>query len=167
MMHNKYKSAFGHVAPSESSVERIFDMTKKKRLNLKPLLVAAIITALSVVTFVSVNAATDGAVVKEVKQAVQTVRVFVNGEEMEIDPEEFSYAYSKDIVAGEEIDHFEIEVANGKITFDVEPDGASTIMEFREEEGAEGEPISEFRAIVNNGEGEIELNVPTTSVVEE
>ncbi len=74
MMNEKYKSAFSLVAPSDDSVERIFTMTEKKKINLKPLLLVAVISALLAASVITANATTDGAV-------LDAVQNFVGGEE--------------------------------------------------------------------------------------
>lgn len=45
-MNKKYKSAFSFVAPSNESIERIYNMTRKKRISYKPLLTAAMAIAI-------------------------------------------------------------------------------------------------------------------------
>ncbi len=110
-MNKKYKSAFSHICPSEKSVERIFDMTEKKKIKLRPLLVAAAIVALLAVSVVSANAATDGAVVEDVIEAVNFLK---NGKEKA--PEDFNYEHSKETVNGEDADcySFDITKINGE-----------------------------------------------------
>ncbi len=63
-MNNKYKSAFSLVAPSEKSVERIFAMTEKKKINFKPLLAIAVISTLLLASLVTANAMSGGSVLK-------------------------------------------------------------------------------------------------------
>ncbi len=101
-MNKKYKSAFNAVCPSESSVERIFDMTKSKKIGLKPLLVVAVICSLMVVSLVSANAATDGMILEETEKIVENIKVFINGKEASAD--DIGYNYSSEVIDGTNVD---------------------------------------------------------------
>ncbi len=96
MNRTDYKSAFSQIRPSDSSIERIMEMTNKKHhTNVKRLAVCIAVVALILCTLgVVANAATDGAVTEaiaetasQVVEAAQTfskkIHVFVNGERVE------------------------------------------------------------------------------------
>ncbi len=129
-MNEKYKSAFSVVCPSESSVERIFDMTKKKKVTFKPLLIAAIVTTLMAVSVVCANAATDGAIVEKAEQvvenAVQSFKVLINGKEALA--ENVEYTHSTEMKDGAEFEchNFDIVGENGgnyNVDVEVKDDG--------------------------------------------
>lgn len=159
-MHEKYKSAFRNVAPSEISVERILTMTKKKKFRFKPLVIAAVILALTVASIISVNAATDGAIVEKVEQVVHNVKVLINGEEKS--PDDIKYEYRSEITDNKKIEHYGFEIDDGSyVEFALENNGdGSGVGGVAINQDGE---IDEFKATVNDGSGEIELNVPTTS----
>lgn len=166
-MDEKYKAAFGGVVPSEGSVERILAMTKSKRkVSFRPFLIAAVIIALSLVSLVTVNAATDGSVVEKLEEAVQSVRVFIDGKEKS--PDDVEYDYSKKVVDGKEVDHYGFKLDDGDyVEFDVESDGrwAAVLHAGDAVVGEEDGTQHQFKAQVSNGNGEIELNAPTTAVL--
>ncbi len=162
-MHKQYKEAFSVVVPSESSVERIFDMTKKRKFNLRPFLIAAVIMTFLAVSMVSANAATDGAIAEGIDKAIESVKILINGEEKT--PEEVGYEYREETVDGEVIKHygFEFEGENGGADFGVEfavSDDSVGIGSYGEV-GADG-----FNAKFQVDDKEIELNVPTTALAE-
>ncbi len=161
-MHKQYKEAFSFVVPSESSVERIFDMTKKRKFNLRPFLIAAVIMTFLAVSMVSANAATDGAIAEGIDRAIESVKILINGEEKT--PEEVGYEYREETVDGEVIKHygFEFEGENGEksgVEFAVSDDGVG--IGSYGEVGADG-----FNAKFQVDGKEIELNVPTTALAE-
>ncbi len=101
-MNKKYKEAFSHVSPGDESIERIFNMTKKKRINLKPLLIAAVIMALMVCSAFATNAATDG-------EVFESLKVFFNGKE--ISPEDLNCSVETEFDEdGTEIKHYKFEI---------------------------------------------------------
>lgn len=150
-MNKKYKSAFSHVAPDNKSIERIFDMTEKKKLKFKPLLVAAVVIALLVSCMVSANAITDGAV-------FDRIIVFINGTEKS--QEDISYSYHTEINdKGEEEKYYNFEVIdeNGEksgVQFKVENDGVAIGGNYSYDEG--------FKAEIYQGDEKTELYIPTT-----
>ncbi len=173
-MNEKYKSAFSEINPSQASVERIFDMTKSKKVTFKPFLIAAIVTTLMAVSLVSANAATDGAIVEKAEQvvenAVQSFKVLINGEEVSL--EDVDYEHSAEVVDGETIDHYSFKLddengIDGNISFDVARDGiginGSGFESFKAENGQFG---FEAEVIDENGD-KVELNVPTTRAATE
>ncbi len=127
-MNKKYKDAFNAVCPSESSVERIFDMTKNKKVTFKPLLVAAIISTLMVVSLVSANAATDGALVEEAEKVVENIKVFINGKE--VSSEDIGYEHSTD-ADGKVVDRYSLDFGengeDGYVEFSVDG-GEDTVI---------------------------------------
>ncbi len=166
MMNKKYKSAFETVCPSESSVERIFDMTKNKKLTFKPFLIAAIITILASVSLISVNAATDGAIEKKAEEIVESIKIFIGGEEVQ--PEDVEYEQSSEIIDGKQVNSYSFDVSqdgtNGRLSFIVSEDS----MEFdMDTEGFVSvvmqNSVNSFSAEVVNENGEIiEFQIPTT-----
>ncbi len=167
-MNKKYKSAFSVVCPSESSVERIFDMTKKRKITYKPFLIAAIITTLMAVSLVTANAATDGALVEKaeevVENAVQSVKVLINGEEVNLD--DVDYEHSSEVVDGVTIDHYSFELGenekDGYVTFDFARDGVEINGDGFESFKAENGQFGFAAEVINENGDKVELNVPTT-----
>lgn len=89
MNKTEYKEAFSKVHPSDETVERIMDMTnRKKNKSFKRVLITALVI-ISLVCSVGViaNAATDGAVSEAVSEAVENISnkviVLINGEKTE------------------------------------------------------------------------------------
>lgn len=60
------------------------EVTVMKMSKLKKLAIAGAIAAVSVVSFTTVNAATDGAVMDKITETIQNVRLKINGEEVEV-----------------------------------------------------------------------------------
>lgn len=56
-------------------------ITMTKKTKIRPLIIAAAITATAAVSIISVNAATDGAITDAVADTVTKVKCFINGEE--------------------------------------------------------------------------------------
>lgn len=84
----QYNDAFSKVHPSDKTLERIFDMTKKKHnVTLKTLAIVMALIAVLCSFSIAANAATDGAIKDAVSEAAETVsrkiNVLVNGEETE------------------------------------------------------------------------------------
>ncbi len=167
MMNKKYKSAFETVCPSESSVERIFDMTKNKKLTFKPFFIAAIITILASVSLVSVNAATDGALTKKAEEIVENIKIFIDGEELQL--EDMEYEQSSEIIDGKQVNSYSFDVSQdgtkGRLSFITSED--SIEFDFDTEGYVSDEmqsSINSFYAKVVNENGEIiEFQIPTTS----
>lgn len=63
MLRDNYKKAFSQINPSEETIERIFEMTEKKRLKRihKGLIIAVALIAVLLCGSLTANAATDGA----------------------------------------------------------------------------------------------------------
>lgn len=156
-MNQKYKSAFSNVAPSEASVERIINMTKKKRANFKPLIIAAIIAALTLASAISVNAATNGAIVDKVENVVRSVKVFINGEEK--DAYDIKYEHRSENFESQPRDYYRFELdGDSYVEFDLDNSGASVNANIE---------YDNFEATVNEDGKEIELYIPTAKAAEE
>lgn len=63
MLRDNYKKAFSQINPSEETIERIFEMTEKKRIKRihKGLIIAIALIAVLLCGSLTANAATDGA----------------------------------------------------------------------------------------------------------
>lgn len=76
MNKDYYKSTFSKLHPSDLTVERIFDMSEKKPIRFckKSIIALAVILSIFLATCICADAATDGALRKEMK-------TILNGEE--------------------------------------------------------------------------------------
>ena len=84
MLRDNYKKAFSQINPSEATIERIFEMTEKKRSKKirKGLIIAIALVATLVCGALTANAATDGALFEDI------ARIMV-GEEVAISFKEY------------------------------------------------------------------------------
>ncbi len=152
-MNNKYKTAFKHVTPDKKCIERIFDMTEKKKMKFRPLLITAVIIALLVSCILSANAITDGAVFEK-------IIVFINGNEK--NQEDVSYNYHTEINdKGETEKHYKFEITGengekGELEFKMNKNGVviNSGGNYGFNEG--------FKAEIYQDEEKTELYVPTT-----
>lgn len=109
MNKTDYKHTFSKIHPSDETVERIMDMTNKKRFTKGKSIIAcmAAIALLICTMGVIANAATDGAVTQTIADAAESlskkVYVFVNGEktEAELTVEEHTDADGNSYYTGE------------------------------------------------------------------
>ncbi len=173
-MNKKYKEAFSNVSPSEKSVERIFEMTQKKKISLKPLLIAAIVIATSAVCLVSANAATDGAVVEQAEKIVNSIKVFINGEEAHED--EVQYTHNTKVKDGKAVECHEFDIVNDggekcNISVGVADDGNAIYVSAGGDFNADLEIGVDggYFVIDALGDGEkekIKIDLPTTSAAE-
>lgn len=163
MNRTDYKSAFSQIRPSDSSIERIMEMTNKKHhTNVKRLVACIAAVALIICTLgVVANAATDGAVTEaiaetasQVVEAAQTfskkIHVFVNGEriEAEVKVEEHTGNDGETYYSGE--------------VYVTDPnDGEYTRLEFEfdDSEGDIGFGAGKIDVIINDS---LEAAIPTT-----
>ncbi len=162
-MNKKYKSAFNAVCPSESSVERIFDMTKNRKVGLRLLIAVAVVSVLMVVSLVSVNAATDGMIVEEAEKLVENIRVFINGEEASA--EDIGYTHSSEVVDGENVDRHSFDFDDaGYASFKVAEDELNIIDgnfdSVMIENGEDG-----FRAKIVKGDNTVDVAVDNDGTV--
>ncbi len=163
MNKTEYVAAFSKVHPSDEAVERIMDMTnRKKNKSFRRLLITAVVI-ISLVCSVGViaNAATDGAVGEAISEAVEVVTnkviVLINGEktEQEIILEE---GVGKD---GEPYYMGEISVTSPEgetesvIEFELDGSGAAI--------GIGGSAAEDIDAVIAD---EFKLYIPTTAVAE-
>ncbi len=160
-MNKRYKKAFSHIVPSDSSIERIFDMTKKRKINAKPLLIAAVIASLLAGSMVSANAMTDGKVLetaKDIVEEIKQVKVFVNGEEAEPERVEFE--------AEEVTDYDGNKMQEYRIKYEDENGCCSYLIVGESDDGASfdssGESIEKFE--IQHKDKTVEICVPTTAV---
>lgn len=79
------------------------EVTVMKMSKLKKLAIAGAVAAVSVVSFTTVNAATDGAVMDKITETITNVRIKINGEEVEVP------AVVKEV--GDDYVEFEVEVS--------------------------------------------------------
>ncbi len=167
MMNKKYKNAFSLVAPSDESIERIFDMTERKRkISFKPLLVAAIVIIASVGGLFTANAATDGEVFEAIEQSevVKKLVVYINGQKAELNEDQYEY-HTEVGEDGKTIERIEFGVTDEygdhgfEIAYEISDDGVGI--------GASGEIPGEFKIIHGEGEDAQELYIPTTALNED
>lgn len=87
MNKNDYKKAMSGVHPSEQAVERIMDMTNsKKRKGFKKGLIAVLVVmAVLFCSGLTANAATDGAVAQTISEGINSIKLKINGKEVEAD----------------------------------------------------------------------------------
>lgn len=79
------------------------EVTVMKMSKFKKLAIAAAVAAVSVVSFTTVNAATDGAVMDKITETITNVRIKINGEEVEVP------AVVKEV--GDDYVEFEVEIS--------------------------------------------------------
>lgn len=79
------------------------EVTVMKMSKLKKLAIAGAVAAVSIVSFTTVNAATDGAVMDKITETITNVRIKINGEEVEVP------AVVKEV--GDDYVEFEVEVS--------------------------------------------------------
>lgn len=163
MNRTDYKSAFSKIRPSDSSIERIMEMTNKKHHTTVKRLVACIAAVALIICTLGVvaNAATDGAVTEaiaetasQVVEAAETfsrkIHVFVNGErvEAEVKVEEYTGDDGETYYSGE------------VYVTDPDSDTYSRIeFDFDDSEGDIGFGAGEIDVIINDSE---EAAIPTT-----
>lgn len=117
-MNNNYKRTFSQIRPSDETIERIFEMTKKKnkRIKCKGLLVAVACLAALLCGTLTANAATDGAL-------FEGINLIVNGENVNL----VDYIKSHDKYVTEdgtvvETYEFELDDEDGQISFETTDD---------------------------------------------
>lgn len=79
MLRDNYKMTFSQISPSEETIERIFEMTEKKRFKgiRKGLIIAIALAAALLCGALTANAATDGALFEGIGH-------IINGEEIDL-----------------------------------------------------------------------------------
>ena len=174
MNRTDYKSAFSKIRPSDSSIERIMEMTNKKHhTNVKRLVACIVAVALIICTLgVVANAATDGAVGEAISDAAEKftkkVHVFVNGEAVDFDVnvEEHTGEDGETYYVGE----ISVTEPNGdsysKIEFEIdgsEGDGDIGFGTVIINDKSESSEAAEVDLILNDSE---EAHIPTTAVAE-
>lgn len=90
MNETYYKNTFSKLHPSDVTVERIFDMSEKKQIRFckKGIIALIVILSIFLATCICADAATDGALRKEVKN-------ILNGEG-KINPAEYDYVAKRE-----------------------------------------------------------------------
>lgn len=150
MNSDNYKKAFSNIRPSDERLERIFDMTEKKKRarGVKKGLIAvmAVIVAL-MCGALTANAATDGAL-------FDGVRLIINGEEVSIsDYLPVIRSYIND--DGEVVDEYTFALPEGEDSISLEevadsvPEGNATISVETESEGETESTTSNVNYEVN------------------
>lgn len=140
MNSDNYKKAFSNIRPSDERLERIFDMTEKKKKvrGLKKGLIAVMAVIIALMCgALTANAATDGALFDGVK-------LIMNGEEVKIsDYLKEHRSYTAD--DGTVVDEYKFDLPEGAGSLSIEDIDNSAELEFAGE--------------VENGEGELELSI--------
>ena len=79
MLRDNYKKAFSQINPSEETIEKIFEMTEKKRSKKirKGLIIAVALVATLLCGAFTANAATDGAL-------FEGIGLIINGQEVDL-----------------------------------------------------------------------------------
>lgn len=136
MNSDNYKKAFSNIRPSDERLERIFDMTEKKKKvrGVKKGLIAVMAVIIALMCgALTANAATDGAFFDGVK-------LILNGEEVNIsDYLKVHRSYTKD--DGEVVDEYTFAVPEGEGSISLEeiadslPEGDAAITIETEAEG--------------------------------
>lgn len=163
MNKTEYKEAFSKVHPSDEAVERIMDMTnRKKNKSLKRMLITALVI-ISLICSVGViaNAATDGAISEAVSEVVENVSkkviVLINGEKTE---QEITLVEG---VGKDGEPHYKGEISvtspegETESVIEFELDGSGTAI------GIGGSAAEDIDAVIAD---EFKLFIPTTAVVE-
>lgn len=174
MNRTDYKSAFSQIRPSDSSIERIMEMTNKKhRTNVKRLVACIAAVALIICTLgVIANAATDGAVSEVISDAAEKltkkIHVFVNGDAVDFDVnveeqtgEDGETYYVGEITVtepnGDHYSKIEFEIDGSDTDGDI---GFGTVII---NDKSESSQAAEIDVILNNS---IEAHIPTTAAAE-
>lgn len=128
MNSDNYKKAFSNIRPSDERLERIFDMTEKKKRvrGVKKGLIAVMAVIIALMCGVlTANAATDGAI-------FDGVRLIINGEEVNFsDYLKVHRSYIKD--DGEVVDEYSFVLPEGSDSVSLEgivddlPEGDATV----------------------------------------
>lgn len=88
MNSDNYKKAFSNIRPSDESLERIFDMTEKKKRARgfkKGLIVVIAVLSVLMCGALTANAATDGAIAQTISEGINSIKLIINGKEVETD----------------------------------------------------------------------------------
>lgn len=87
-------------------------ITMKKNIRIKPLIIAAAIAAATTVSMITVNAATDG-------QLVEKIRLFINGEELDIDSSNLKTGVDEN---GDQYYELQVEEGDSEVSIELEED---------------------------------------------
>lgn len=87
-------------------------ITMKKNRRIKPLIIAAAIAAATTVSMITVNAATDG-------QLVEKIRLFINGEELDIDSSNIKTGVDEN---GDQYYELQVEEGDSEVSIELEED---------------------------------------------
>lgn len=149
------------VRPSEYTVERIMEMTesKKRRGFRKGLVAVLVVLSVILCTGITANAASDGEVADAISDAVNSIKLRINGKEVQLD--EDSVRKEKYVnEEGKTVYQYNISIP------DDDADGDATV----EYEIVEDEDGVEFGASASGIDGDVSIETddfvePTTSVV--
>lgn len=135
MNKTEYKKAFSQIQPSDEVVERILEMSEKKKLmpKTKTLLVAIAVIAVLVCATFSVNAATDGAVASYVTEKASQVlpenisnifNIVINGKKVDVDTDKITHE-TLSTPDGVQYEHYEYNDNDMMIRVDSYDDSAN------------------------------------------
>ena len=153
MSRSEYISAMSGIQPSEQTIERIMDMTNKRKITgfRKGLIGVLVVLAILACGGLTANAATDGAVARAIDTGIKHIKVIIDGRELD----ESEYAtvereYVND--EGETVKEYEVAL----------PDGAGVKYEIvADEDGVEWNKESSGEEVIIQTE---DFNEPTTAV---
>lgn len=123
MLRDNYKKAFSQINPSEETIERIFEMTEKKRLKRMPkgLIIAIALVATLLFGALTANAATNGAL-------FDGISLIMNSEEVNLKDYIIYYNPSSVDEEGNKVEVYKVDLdgeGNGEppVTFEVDETG--------------------------------------------
>lgn len=121
MNSDNYKKAFSNIRPSDERLERIFDMTEKKKRARgfkKGLIVVIAVLSVLMCGALTANAATDGALFDGIK-------LVINGEEANVSNYLKSHgSYTNDNGDVVDVYTFELDDEDGAVSIEVESEGS-------------------------------------------
>lgn len=126
MLRDNYKKAFSQINPSEETIERIFEMTEKKRFKrvYKGFIIAIALVAALLCGSLTANAATDGAL-------FEGITLIMNGEK--VDLKDYIVNHSSYVNEdGAKVEKYEFDIKEddngGSLIFEVEGDPETSFI---------------------------------------